>query len=143
MNKKLTKKEGEKFDSAQFTARLAYLESSLNQFVELKTASGDDITVNGEKVFKYRERMEDYNLYLIELPREIKREMIEEYAGIGSSGIIKSIQEEFKKPEQINALAELLKVQKEESNNSRIRDFVIVGPSLETSFKILMMVIKK
>ncbi len=144
MADKLDEKTAKAFDKAELTARLAYLEASFLQFEQLKKSNGDAIYVNNEPVFKYRQEIENYDLYVMELPREVKRNMVEEHVRTKPPGIIKSVQEELRKPNQIKHLSEVLKLQRADGDQEKpLSDFVIVGPSVETGFRILMIVIKK
>lgn len=77
------------------TGRLAYSEASLDQFEEYVSLNGQQFLVNKQPVYTYKDKLSGYDIFIIELDRDIKRKLLGEYFNLGEKGIIAQVQAEF------------------------------------------------
>ncbi len=122
-----------KADTAINTSRLAYLEASLDQFEEYTSPTGQQFLVNKQPVYRYKEKLLGYdNLFVIELDRDIKRKLLEEYFNVREKRFIPQVQAEFQNPDQAKHIVSLLQL------NPSNEHFVLIGPTIETNFRLLL-----
>ena len=128
-------------------ALLAYLESSLQDYEILKEEENGHeriLLANGFPIYKYTKKaLKNYTIYVIELDINIKRALIEEYFRLRPPGVMESVMKKLSSPEQVeNLLRTFIKIHpqikkpKFEENKSKI--FALVGPSIETGFRLLL-----
>lgn len=114
------------------TGRLAYLEASMDQFEEYTSPNGQQFLVNKQVVYKYKGKLSGYDIFIIELDRDIKRKLLEEYFKLREIGDGARVQDEFQNPDQVKHIVSLLQL------NLPSEQFVLIGPTIETNFRLLL-----
>ena len=134
----------QKFNWATNIGRLAYLESRLGDFEKVVTEASEPLVYNDSPVFRYKEEVSGSKIFVLEIPVEWKREMIGDHFKIGGAVVIAQIQEKLNDPEEVKKYYEFVR---QNSNyfgdTSTAYDMVIVGPQLETGFRIVMVLFPK
>lgn len=134
----------QRFNWASNIGKLTYLESQLGDFEKIVTEAGNPLVYNDSHVFRYKEEISGCKVFVLEIPVEWKRRMIEDHFKIGSPGAIDEVQKKLNDPNELKAYYEFVR---ENSNyfgdTSTIYDIVIVGPQLETGFRIVMVLFPK
>lgn len=133
-----------KFNRALNIGRLACLETRLDDFEKIVTEAGEPLLYNGSPVFKYKEEVSGCRIFVLEIPVEWKRRMIEDHYKIANPGAIEEIQKRLSGHGEPQKFSEFIRKNKSYFGDmSAVYDMGILAPQIETGFRIVLVLFPK